>query len=326
MKSLINALLLIAAFCSVSPATAIECARASTVVESTICQSPSLVWLDSLLNNTWRNVMQSSDPQGVNAAMRQWRVSRDACTSSSCLRWAYLQGIGQLYHVPQTFDWSGEWWNTTASNGNGGRLILNNVNQWAFDFDARVWGGAYTSTLRGNVKMFYGVGFVDNIRWGASCTVVFIPQPDGKITVSSDNDNSCKLIMPKGVAIDGVWQRATQDPRPPATLFSVGILPSKTLDDRFRQLAGKDYQQYIRVANKVTYAVDQDNLHATVLTLAVNGDASRRAAIIMYTAEGKIWAALLTPENGGQMHYLTSEQDQKTPPETINRWRALFQS
>ncbi|RQM38497.1 hypothetical protein EB241_09770 [Erwinia psidii] len=288
------------------------------------------MWLDSVLNDTYRNMMQLGNPQGVNKMTQQWQRSRDVCTSSVCLRWAYLQGIGQLYHAPESFSWSGEWWNTSATNGNGGRLIISNVNQWTFDFDAMVWGGTYKTTLRGNVRMFRGVGFVDNIKWGAGCPVIFIPHPDGKITISSDNGGSCKLLMQRGMAIDGVYQRADNDPRPAAALLSMGIFPSKALDDRFRQLVGKDYQQYVNVANSITYATDLDDINATVVTLALKGDASHHAAIIMYTPDGRIWASRVMPKSDKQREvhtdYMTTEKGQKNPPNTINHWRALFDS
>lgn len=312
-----------------SPVLAIECARASTIVENTICESPQLVWLDSILNDTYRNVMQESEPQGVNTTMQQWLDSRNACTSSNCLRWAYLDGIGKLYHVPESFAWRGEWWNTTATNGNGGRLIFSNANKWAFDFDAVVWGGTYKTSLHGNARMFWGTGFVDNIQWGAGCTVIFIPHPDGRITVSSDNTGSCKFLMQGGMSIDGVYEKADKDPRAAVTLLSMGIFPSKTLDDRFRQLVGRDYQQYVSVANDVTYAADEDNLHATVVTMAVKGDASRRAAIIMYTMDGRIWASQVMPQSGTkpgvQIQYVTTENDNKNLPKTLSHWNALFQ-
>lgn len=311
-----------------TPAWAIECARASTIVESTICGSPQLKWLDSVLNNAYRSVMQEDDPQDVNKTMQEWLHSRNACTSSHCLRWAYLQGIGLLYNSPASFPWAGEWWNITATHGNGGRLILDNVNQWTFDFNASTWGGTYKSNLNGNARLFWGVGFDDHIKWGGGCTVIFIPHPDGRITVSSDNLGSCKLLMPGGMAIDGIYQKAEKDPRPPATLLSVGIFPSKALDDHFRQLVGKDYQWFVSVANNITYAVDEDNMNATVVTLAVKGDASRRAAIIMFTADGRIWTSWVTPDinkkGGVLLHYITTEKDRKNLPKTISRWCALF--
>ncbi|WP_147199844.1 lysozyme inhibitor LprI family protein [Pantoea sp. CCBC3-3-1] len=327
MKLALNVFLLVAFFGCTSSALAIDCARSASIVENTICDSPQLSWLDAVLNDTYRNVMKLSEPASVNQEMQQWQASRDACASSSCLRWAYLQGIGQLYNVPEKFNWDGEWWNRSAVHGDGGKIILSHTTKWAFNFDAQVWRGTYKSNLRGDVKMFYGTGLADNIAWGAGCTVLFIPRTDGQIDVRSDSNGSCKLLMRGGMSIDGTYVRSQSDPRPAATLLSLGVFPTKALDDRFRQLAGKDYQQFVDVANNLVYSADLDSMGATVVTLSVKGAASRRAAIIMFTQDGTMWAMRLLPDrdngNAPETQLITSEKG-TTLPKTLAEWRSLF--
>ncbi len=327
MKLVLNVFLLLALFGCTSSALAIDCARTSSIVENTICDSPQLKWMDSILNDTYRNILKQSEPTRVNEEMKQWLASRDACSSSSCLRWAYLQGIGQLYKVPENFNWEGEWWNRSALHGDGGKIILSHTTKWAFNFDAQVWRGTYKSNMRGEVKVLYGTGLAENIAWGAQCTVLFIPRPDGLIDVRSDSNGSCKLLMRGGMSIDGVYTRSHSDPRPPATLLSLGVFPTRELDERFRQLAGNDYQQFVDMANDLVYSVDLDSMGATVITLAVKGAASSRAAIIMFTPKGTIWAMRLLPEKGpGEMpetQLITTEKEGVPLPKTLSDWRSL---
>ena len=328
MKPALRNILFITALGSAFPALAVDCGRAASIVENTICNSPQLSWLDAVMNDANRDALAGKNSEPVLQRYRNWQESRNACTTTNCLRWAYLQGISAVYQAPENFNWDGIWWNTSATNGNGGKIVISKSSDWAFDFTGEIWGGVYKSTLRSNVRNYWGLGFTDRIAWGGECTVLFIPQPDGKIVINSDNSGSCKMLMQDDITLDGVYQRADTDPRPAATLQTIGVLPSQALDDRFRQLAGQDYQKYVAVANNVLYAEDQDDFGATVLTLSVKGAASRNAAMVMYTPSGKIWAMLVTPdkskENGINISYITTEQGEKTPPKTLNNWRALF--
>jgi uncharacterized protein len=319
-------LLFILSMLGISSAHALDCGRASTVVENTICDNKELTWLDRLFTDSFRDVVVE-DPLRVEGIVRHWTRARNACVSDTCLQRAYLNGIGQLYGVPDAFDWQGTWWNTTATHGNGGKIVINSTADWGFKMDASVWGGAYTSKLSGNVNVFYGVGYTNEIVWGGHCSVILVPRADGKLEVSSDNHGSCDILLPGEMAIDGVYVKATHDPRPPATLLTLGIFPNKTLDDRFRTLVGDDYKKYLNTATSFVYGQDQDSLGATVLILWVKGMANRQSAMIMYTPEGKIWALRVEPgkdNKGVSLHYVTTEENKKAIPKTLTHWRSMF--
>ncbi|WP_051937222.1 MULTISPECIES: hypothetical protein [Erwinia] len=307
-----------------APALAIDCARSETVVENTICSSPQLVWMDSVLNDNYRNQVMA-DPVAINGRMAQWRKSRDACASNGCLRRAYFHGLSDIYNASRPFDWKGEWWNSTAINGSGGRIMIQSTADWGFRLDATFWGGAFKSSFNGDVRKFYGIGFMDKIAWGGNCAILLMPRPDGKVEVSSDTRNSCRLLMPGGIAIDGLYVRANSDPRPAPTLLSLGILPDKEMDDRFRALAGAEYAEYVSTANSVLYGQDIDNFGAAVLNLSVKGMANRKSAIVMYTTEGKIWAMRVAPDkqNRLKLHYFTTEKSGQMP-KTLLSWTAFF--
>lgn len=309
-----------------SSAQALDCGRASTAVENTICDSKELIWLDRLYTDSFRDVVVE-DPQRIESMVQQWTRSRDACVSNACLQRAYLNGIGQLYGVPASFDWQGVWWNTTTTHGNGGKILLHSITDWGFSMDATIWGGVYKSVLSGSVNNFYGVGYTNEITWGGRCAIILVPRADGKLEVSSDNRGSCDMLLPGEMAIDGVYVKAASDPRPPATLLTLGVFPNKALDDRFRELVGEDYQRYLAIATSFVYSPDEDSFGATVLTLWVKGMANRQSAMIMYTAEGKIWALRIEPDKNDtdiQLHYVTTEKDKSIMPKTLANWRAKF--
>jgi len=305
---------------------AIDCGRAATVIENTICDSDELTWLDRVFTDSFRDVVVD-DPQRINTMTNNWTQARNACASNTCLQRAYLNGIGQLYGVPSTFNWQGVWWNISATSGNGGKILIQKATDWGFKMDATVWGGTYRSTLSGNVHDFYGVGYTNDIAWGGRCAILLVPRADGKLEVSSDNHGSCTMLLPGEIAIDGVYVKADRDPRPPATLLSLGIFPDKALDDRFRELVGDEYQKYLETATSFVYGRDQDSVGATVLLLWVKGMANRQSAMIMYTPNGKIWAMRIEPakdNKGLSLHYVTTETDKAAIPKTLVNWRSTF--
>ena len=325
-----NPLRLLSAFLflllSVPAAQAIDCGRAASVIERTICSSPELTWMDRVFTDSFRDVVVD-DPQRINTLTQNWITARDTCSSNTCLQRAYLNGIGQLYGVPASFDWQGVWWNTTTTHGNGSKIVIHSATDWGFKMDATVWGGIYKSVLSGNVNNFYGVGYTNEINWGGNCAIMLVPRADGKLEVSSDNHGSCTMLLPGGISPDGVYVKADQDPRPTATLLSLGIFPNKALDDRFRDLVGDEYAEYLDTATSFVYGQDKDSMSATVLILWVKGMANQKSAIIMYTPEGKIWAMRMEPEkenSGLSLHYVTTEKDKTRIPKTLVNWRSTF--
>lgn len=308
-----------------SAAQAMDCGRASNVVENTVCDNPELVWLDRLFTNTFSDVM-IADPQRYNRIAQNLAQARNGCVSESCLRSAYLHGIGELYGADGHPDWQGVWWNVSATHGNGGKIRITSVGRSELMMDAAVWGGIYHSAFSGKVTLAEGVGFTDKIAWGGGCSIILIPRPDNRLEVSSDKRGRCDMLLPGEMAIDGVYVKAENDPRPEASLLTLGIFPNRELDDRFRELAGSEYQQYLATATSFVYAQDLDRCGATVLTLWVKGMANQRSAIIMYTPDGKIWASRIEPgkDNKPVVSYLTTEESKDPQPKTLRAWRARF--
>lgn len=309
----------------VAPARAFDCARASGMAEHAVCASPQLKWLDSIYNDDFYDRVYL-DPQHAQQLIPHMHHEKDACISESCLRTAYLFTLAQLHGTRKDFNWQGSWWNTSAAAGNSGELRIDRLSQWGFRMDATLSAGIYRTALSAEVRQYAGVGFSDHIAWGADCAIVLIPLSDGKIKVRSDSDNSCKLLMPPGLAIDGVYVNADSDPRPPATLLSLGVLPDARTDEKFRQLVGEDYQHYVETASAFSRENDLDNLGASVVTMWMKGRADRQAAIVMTTPAGKIWALRIAPGPDGTLarHYATTEQDKKPLPSTLANWLARF--
>lgn len=311
---------------AIAPAHALDCGLPSDVAERTICTTPQLTWLDSIYNDTFHDRV-IEDPQQAGKLVKPWLSSSENCTNVRCLRDAYLSHISRLYDADRKVDWSGVWWNTTVPHGNSGRMQISNQNAWGFRMNATVQGGIYHSVFNGEVRFHSGVGFTDKIAWGGDCAIMLVPLSSGKMKVISDSRSSCGLLLPGEMSIDGIYTRSDTDPRPPATLLTLGIMPDRATDEAFRKLVGSDYQKYVDTATDFNYSEDLDNVGATVVSLWVKGMANRQAAMIMTTPQGQIWALRAEPVADGKevtLHYSTTANDKTHVPKTLAAWQTRF--
>ncbi|QKJ85600.1 hypothetical protein PMPD1_0628 [Paramixta manurensis] len=307
------------------PALAVNCQRAATLIENTLCSSPELRWLDDNLQQRYQQEI-ITNPQVIWQQQQEWQKARDACVSNVCLQRAYLQRISGLSQADRSLKLEGSWWNKSAPNGNGGVLTFSRVSRWGYEMSATSWAGVNRVSLTGEGRLFYGISLVDNLQDARDCRILVIPRADGTLDVSSNSDYGCKIFVPQGIMLDGIYVRADSDPRPAASLLTLGIFPTREMDDRFRKLVGNDYENYVKTANSYAYSDDLDNQGATVMTLAVKGMANRKAALIRYTSSGKIWAMRVepTPDNHLKFIYVTTEADKTMMPKTLSSWRQNF--
>jgi uncharacterized protein len=99
--------LLLVVILMVAPRVAIgaslNCSKASTSVEKTICASKTLSRLDEQLAKAYESVLILSDhPDVVKCHQKEWlRTIRDTCRDESCLKSAYEHRLAQLAATPQ---------------------------------------------------------------------------------------------------------------------------------------------------------------------------------------------------------------------------------
>lgn len=307
-------------------ARAVNCSRAVTPVENTVCSSDNLRWLDGTLNDIYRKRLAKYDAREVNQQYTTWEKSLKNCTSDGCIERAYYEGISLLSSPAPDFDWQGQWWNSSAPNMSDGTIQFSRSAEWSVTADIRVRAGRNRDEYTAEARKIYGMALIEGMADTSGCRVLLIPRRSGALQVYSNGDGGCRLSMPGGGFIDGRYLRASRDPRPPATLLSLGILPDKATDDRFRALVGDDYQQFVNTANVYLYQQDLDNIGASVISLWLRGAANSHNAIIMYTP-GDIWAGRISPDEKGnrQLHYFSTKGgDIKTMPRTLVSWRMRY--
>lgn len=306
---------------------AINCQRASTPVEYTVCGNEDLHWLDQTFDGIYQMLLVENDTETVYQQRQTWEKALNSCTNDNCIQRAYLQGIALMSDADKHFNWGGQWWNITKGNDRGGVLKINRVTEWGFSIDSRAWSGENMGSFSAEARKTEGVAVVDLIDNTANCQLLLIPEKEGSLQVHSNGSWGCRISMPKDVFIDGQYVRAEKDPREAPTLLSIGIFSSASVDNAFRHLVGEHYSQFVKSANAYIYSNDLDNWGAKVLSTWVRGAANKRASIIMYTHTGQFWAAYVAPEKSGylQVHYFTNvAENQQKKPKTITEWQQNF--
>ncbi|EOF8222710.1 lysozyme inhibitor LprI family protein [Yersinia enterocolitica] len=310
-----------------SSSFAINCQRAATPVEYTVCGDEDLHWLDQTFSDIYQAMLVKYDTETVYQQRQVWEKSLNSCTSNNCIQRAYFQGIASMSDIDKNFDWSGQWWNITKGNDRGGVIKITRVAEWGFSIDSRAWSGENTGDFRAEARMVEGLAVVDLIENTANCRLLLIPLKDASIQVHSNGSWGCRISMPKDVFIDGQYVRAEKDPREIPTLLSIGIFTDAKNDQIFRDLVGEHYSQFVASANVYIYSQDRDNRGEKVLSTWVRGAANKRASIIMYNRNGLMWAAYVAPDKNGNLriHYFTNvPEDKDKRPKTIVEWQQTF--
>lgn len=326
MIKFMNVLGILIASLTATSAFAVNCQRAATPLENTICSSENLSWLNNIMTTYYRDMLVRRDGHVVHQEYLAWQTSLKKCTSESCIERAYFAGIGKLAEAPPHFLWQGRWWNTLAANMNGGVIEFSHNADWTVNVDIRIWSGLNKETYTAEARKVDGMLLIDNMAESKRCKVLLIPESSGALQAFSSGKRGCSLSVPNGAFIDGIYARSEKDPRPKATLLSLQILPDAKTEERFRALVGDDYQKFIQTANAYIYRKDIDNIGATVISSWLRGAANTRTAMIMYNAS-HIWAALIAPDEKGKLtfyYYSTQHNDVSKMPRTIAEWRMRY--
>ena len=317
-----NLLFLLTLFFS-GGAMAINCQRAVTPLENTICNNDNLHWLDSTLSLIYNQAVLEEGVADIDKKYDEWEKLLEKCTSDTCIERAYYAGISAISDTDRNFKWEGKWWNMLAPNMSGGVIQFSRNAQWSVTLDIRAWAGNNEDEFTAEARRLYGMLAVARVVDTSNCKLLLIPRKDGSLQVYRNSDWGCRLSMPTGVVLAGAYKLSETDPRPKATLLSLGIFTDSARDEIFRALVGEDYQNFVDSANVYIYQNDIDNIGARVLSMWVQGAANSRTAIIMYTPKGEIWAGRISPEKGGGLelrYYSTDGSDQRKMPRTLAVW------
>ena len=205
--------------------------------------------------------------------------------------------------------WDGEW--TRQLPFNGGILEIDNVNPSTFDFTLQVSSGAHADFMEGKAQI------------------------NGNKATFSDTDTACKLTFTHtGKSIDIEQAEAcarnaaffngefSLDPVPIEESLYPSVIDNKTVNERFHELTGADYQRFYESMQLVSEDPYDNEVKGKVITGAVRGLFTLMEGIIIIGDDGRLYGAVI---NDGSVHYYTNNPDyKKRLPKSILTWMERF--
>jgi hypothetical protein len=108
MKSAFGGLAAFVCLAAATPALAVDCAKAVTIVEKLVCGRPELKEMDVVLQQLYPDALKvAQDPETVAATQRDWAAGLEACNGYECIDEAYqarLERLGTYFNSVQAKD------------------------------------------------------------------------------------------------------------------------------------------------------------------------------------------------------------------------------
>jgi len=219
--------------------------------------------------------------------------------------------------------WNGEWIRKGSEMFSLSTLKIYGITDRQFGFDIFASSGGNTGEMNG-VAIYVGMkgAFVGPEEDPCSINFEFKAR-----TVVVTTTGGCSMYGGAGVSFAGEYAKDIAEPER-QSLKERGVFKTKEAEKAFSELVGWHYEEFLETAHKMTEEKELDGFSAKVYSFGVEGLFTIQESIIMVGKTGKIWAALLYPEDGGKgkkLWYFTNDSRfEKQIPKTIAVWRKRF--
>lgn len=229
-------------------------------------------------------------------------------------------GVGEK----KTFNWNGTW--NYQTRGDSGSILIKSVSNKEFNFALMVSHGANTGEINGIAKIKGKMAYFKSetnkqLATTPVCELLFIN--NGRLIQVQQNEG-CYSFGGIGVVFGGEYSKgiSAKKQRENAELKQP-LLPDAKLNESFKRLVGADYKKIFETF-QVTYEneeKDLDGFGASILTGGVSGLFTIMEGIIIYDKTGKMWAAILNPEQETVNYYTNDSNYLGKLPQTIQTWK-----
>lgn len=195
-----------------------------------------------------------------------------------------------------------------------------------FKFEINSLSGANIGEISGTAKINGNKAFFDDQQATAKnaekykCQLLFIN--DGA-SIEIKETSECSSYGGAGVSFGGKYSKG----KPvliPQNFVELKVFPDVNLDRKFKNLVGRDYENFLDSFHLINEGRDLDNFKAQVFTACVRGVCPDVRGIIMFDGARRIWAAVLdnNEKTPLSVHYYASETSWADKlPETIEKWK-----
>lgn len=207
-------------------------------------------------------------------------------------------------------NWAGEWLHTESNQFFSSLITIKNLTASSFKFSLDAHNGANlgniedeTAKINGNRAVF------EDKEYKFKITFIL---DENTLKVKTEGEG----YFGAGVYVDGDYNQGIKGKT--LTLKDVGVLENDSQEQAFKKLVGEKYERFRDAFQSMSEENDEDKVGAKVFSGWVRGIAPYFAAIIMYTPDGKFWAAVVDEED---IKYYTNTSDKLKLPKTIEKWR-----
>ena len=238
------------------------------------------------------------------------------------------QPVSPSSTAASTSDWSGTWTRKDETGFDGAGVVIKDLTGQSFEFDISAASGGNAGEIEGRASIDRDKArFAEKTAAGSSatpdCMVDFVLRSKA-IEIST---HGCTGYGGEGVVFDGNYLPGRPQVAEP-TLKALDESWTAENDRAFAQLTGKDYKRFPATCQLRTQTDDLDGFGAKARACGVRGLYTIMESIIMTTASGKIYAAVIDSEGDVQnwrvLYFTNDPRYAGALPKTIDDWRERF--
>jgi hypothetical protein len=219
----------------------------------------------------------------------------------------------KLVEKENASNWIGEWTHIESSQHFSSSITIKTADNTSLKFTLDAHNGANLGNIEeGTARIAGNTAVFQDIELGFKMTLVL---EGDSLNVSTEGNS----YFGAGVFVDGMYKQGIY-PKV-LNLTDIKVFENTSQEERFASLVGDSYEKFRDSFQSTAVEEDLDGYGAKVYSGWVRGLANYQAAIIMYTPEGKTWAAVVD-EN--EIKYFTNTEDKDKLPKTIEDWSKKF--
>jgi len=277
-----------------------DCGKATTLIEKAICNDSKLSDLDELLMQSYKKALaNSTDSDAIKSQQKEWLKNvRNKCQDSECIKRVYEERISSLNSktnlsnpVSDNADslWQGEWKRINCSKNEGAGLTITKKTSKGFNFLIDAASGANVGQIEGTASFTQKDAVYKDP--GSGCVVEFKVK-DKCIEIKTTE--GCSGFGGMGVYFDGTYCNVERQTKQISNhLIDIGVFRDNAGVDAFKKTVGNNYGLFEESFQLSNEEKDLDNLDAKVFSGGVRGLFTIQEGIIMYSANGRIYAAVI---------------------------------
>lgn len=220
-----------------------------------------------------------------------------------------IKTSGEESNTNENLQWEGKWLNTYSDQFYCSEITIKDVTPTSFNLSLNANNGANTGTMDDIFKVNGNMAVFEDKDYKFIMVLTLVGD---KLIVQSDGDGYFGMgVYPDGDYKQGIQPKIT-------SLKDNGVFENDAQEESFKELVGDGYERFRDVYSAVTQEKDLDEFGAKVFDGWVQGIAPYAAGIIMYTPDGKFWAAVV---DYSEIRYYTNTKDTGTLPKTIEKWK-----